>query len=314
MALTREIITADQSLSGLTDEQINSIVTLSENDEDVVIGKKVGEIYRSMDNTIATSTGIQRDGDEKTYNYLERVAKLLKENSDKADTLNKQVDSLNKEKTRLEKIIADGASDPETKKALAQAKKDLESVRNQYNTLKTEFDSEKVKHASELFGVKMDNELKTASAGLKFKTSIPKSVIDVLMGQTFAKIKGMNPEYIDNGKGEKILVYKDESGAIMRNPEKQLNFYTTEDLLKKEMKALDVLDDGVHQRGGGTHGGSGGSGNLVVDIAGAKTKTEANEIATKILLEKGLVNGSAEFAKEMSQIWRDNNIASLPEK
>ena len=75
MALVRDTILANEVLAGLTDEQINAIETLSRNDEDVVIGARFGEVYRQMDSTIEKATGIKRNGDEKTYNYLERAAK-----------------------------------------------------------------------------------------------------------------------------------------------------------------------------------------------------------------------------------------------
>lgn len=38
--LTREILAANAQLSGLTEEQIKAIITLSENDENSVIAKK----------------------------------------------------------------------------------------------------------------------------------------------------------------------------------------------------------------------------------------------------------------------------------
>ena len=75
MALVRDTILANEVLAGLTDEQITAIETLSRNDEDVVIGARFGEVYRQMDSTIEKATGIKRNGDEKTYNYLERAAK-----------------------------------------------------------------------------------------------------------------------------------------------------------------------------------------------------------------------------------------------
>ena len=68
--LTREIITANAVLAKLTEEEINAIVTLSQNDENAVIGARIGEIYRQMDTTIAEATGVARNGDEKTYLYF----------------------------------------------------------------------------------------------------------------------------------------------------------------------------------------------------------------------------------------------------
>lgn len=314
MALTREVITANAVLSGLSDEQINALVTLSENDENTVIGQRIGEIYRTMDATIASATGVQRNGDEKTYNYLERAAKSLNEKAQAVDGLNRQIADLTKEKNRLEKAMADGSGDAETKRQLEQSRKDLAAVTKQYNDLKTEFDTATVNHANELFGIRVENELSVATSGVKFKSELPKSVTDVLMQQTIAKIKGMNPEYIDNGNGGKQLVFKDESGAIMRNPENQLNPFTTAELVTRELKTLGVLDEVRKQTGGGTNGGNGGNGKQTVDISGAKTRVEANEIATQQLLAQGFTIGSDKFDAEMKKIWQDNNISALPEK
>lgn len=316
MALTREILTANAVLSGLTDEQINAITTLSQNDENTVIGQRIGEIYRQMDATIATATGIQRNGDEKTYNYLERATAELAEKAKGVDGLNRQITDLTKEKTRLEKVIADGAGDAETRKALEQTRKDLAAVTKQFTELKTEYDSAKQQHATELFNVKIDQEIGVATAAIKFKDGFPSSVTGVLLNQAIEKVKGMNPEYIDDGKGGKVLAFKDENGAIMRNPENQLNPYTANDLITKELKGMGVLHEGRQQTGGGTQqpgGGNGGSGGTI-DISGARTRVEAYDAIAASLMAQGLINGSAEFDKAMSQAWKDNNVASLPEK
>ena len=71
----RATILANEALAGLTDEQITAIETLSRNDEDVVIGARFGEVYRQMDSTNVKATGLKRNGDEKTYNYLASEAK-----------------------------------------------------------------------------------------------------------------------------------------------------------------------------------------------------------------------------------------------
>lgn len=315
MALTRELLTANAVLSGLTEEQITAITTLSVNDENSVIGQRIGEIYRQLDATIESSTGVQRNGDEKTYNYLERAAKELSEKAKTTDSLNRQITELTREKTRLEKVIAEGAGDAETKKALTQAQKDLSAVTKQFTELKAEYDKSKQAHETELFGIKIDNELNVATSGIKFKADLPSAVTDVILRQAIAKVKGMNPEYIDNGNGGKILAFKDESGAIVRNPENQLNPFTATELITNELKSMGVLDEGRKATGGGTKPvNTGGGGNHVVDISGARTRTEAYEAIAQNLMGQGLVNGSDEFASAMQQAWKDNNVASLPEK
>lgn len=316
MALTSEILKKNAVLEGLTDEQVNAIVTLSANDENNVIGTKIGEIYRQMDTTIETSTGVKRNGDEKTYNYLERAATSLKEQAGDIAGLNKQIGDLTKEKTRLEKVIADGGTDAETKKQLTQATADLKAVQKQYNDLKTDHDKAMQTHQTELFGVRIDNEMAIATSGIKFKADLPKSATDVLMTQATDKIKALSPEYIDDGKGGKVLAFKDETGAIMRNPENQLNPFTASELVGKELKGMGVLDEGRKQGGAGTggDGGGNGGGGSTVDVSGARTRVEANNIATKSLLAQGLTVGSKEFDSQMTQIWKDNNVSELPEK
>lgn len=312
MALTREILAANSVLADLTEEQISAITTLSQNDENTVIGQRIGEVYRQMDSTIASATGVQRNGDEKTYLYLERAARDL---ASRGDGLNRQIADLTREKTRLEKIIADGTGDTETRKALGQAQKDLAAVTKQFTDLKSEFDSAKAQHESELVGVRIDHELSLATSGLEFKKELPTSVTSVILGQVIAKVKSMNPEYIDNGSGGKTLVFKDESGAIMRNPENQLNPYSASDLITRELKSMEVLSDGRKQMGGGTKPVSAASQRGVsVDITGARTRIEAYDAIAFSLMAQGLTNGSDEFQTAMQQAWKDNNVAALPER
>lgn len=317
MALTQQILSATAELSGLTEAQINAIVTLSQNDENSVLGTRIGEIYRQMDATIASATGVQRNGDEKTYNYLERATKDIAEKAKGVDGLNSQIAALTKEKARLEKVIAEGTGDAETKKALAQAQKDLAAVTKQFTDLHTEYETEKANHATELFNVKIENELSVATANIKFKPELPQSVTGVILDQAIAKVKGMNPEYIDNGNGGKVLAFKDGNGAIMRNPDNMLNPYTATDLIAKELKTMGVLDEGKQKPGGGTKpnkpGASGGNGGTI-DVSGARNRVEAYDAISNALLQQGMTVGSAEFDAAMTQAWKDNNVASLPER
>lgn len=316
MALTREILVANAALSGLTDEQINAITTLSQNDENSVIAKKTGEIYGNLDADILTASGVEKNGTEKTYDYAKRVLGDFKTKAESVTGLESQIATLTKEKTRLEKVIADGGADAETAKQLKQAKADLANVTTQYTELNKKFEAEKENHAKELFGIKIDNELQTASAGLKFKAGLPESVTKVILQQANDKIKGMNPEYIDDGKGGKILAFKDETGAIMRNPNNQLNPFTPGELLTRELDAMGIIDKGRQQPGGGTipPGGRGAGGSVVIDVAGCKTRVEAYDAISNNLMAHGMTAGSKEFEDAMAQAWKDNNIAALPER
>lgn len=311
--ITNEMLAADAALSGLTDEQRNAIVLMSKNDEEVTIGNRFREVYNQLDATIAKETGIARNGDEKTYLYLERAAKTLAAKANSVDGLNVKINDLTKERDKLQKALEEGGDDA-TKKQLAQAVKDLDAVRKQYDTLKGEFDSQKEAHAAELLGVRIDNALAGATAGLKFKSEFPQAAVDTLTAQALAKVKGMSPEFIDDGQGGKRLVFKGADGEIQRNPENHLEPYTAAELVAKELRAMGILDEGRRQQGGGTHAPAqmGGGSSSSVDVSMARTQNEAQEIIAKSLMQQGLVNGSKEFQTAMDEAWQANNIASLP--
>ena len=312
--ITVEMLQQQEALTGLTDAQREAIALLSKNDEDSVIGAKFHEVYNRLDETIARETGVQRNGDEKTYNYLERAARELAGKANSVDGLNTKIHELTIERDRLKKTIEDGVVDEKVKKDLLQAQRDLQSITEQYNTLKTSYDKQTADHAAELMNFRIDNELAASKGGIKFKAELPQTATDVLMQQAISKIKALKHEFIDDGKGGQRLVFKDANDAIMRNAEKQLEPITIGDLLTKELKAMGVLDEGRRATGGGTsapqvHNTENG---IVIDIAGVRTQNEAQELIAQTLMKQGLTNGSKAFQDAMTKAWKDNNISSLP--
>ena len=312
--ITIEMLAADAALAGLTDEQKNAIALMSKNDEEVVIGNRFREVYNRLDESIAKETGIPRNGDEKTYNYLERAARQLAAKANSVDGLNTKIADLTKERDKLKQQVAEGG-DEATRKQLAQAQKDLEAVRTQYDTLKADFDKAKTDHAAELLGVQIDNVLAGAQAGLKFKAEFPQAATDTLLNQALLKIKGMNPDFIDDGKGGKRLVFKGENGEIVRDPENHLEPYTAEALLKKELRAMGILDEGRNATGTETHQPQNNQQQgAPVDVSMARTQQEADNIIHNQLNAQGLVRGSKKYQEAYDAAWRDNNINTLPVK
>ena len=314
MALTTELLKGNAATAGLSDEQINAVVEMSKNDETTVIGQKTGEIYGGLDADILAASGIAKNGTEKTYDYAKRVIGEIKAQAGNATELQNQIAELTKEKGRLEQVIAKGGADAETKRALEQAKADLANVTSEYATLKTKYDTAQTEHEKALFGMKIDGEFAKATAGLKFKADLPQSVISVLTEQAVAKVKAMNPEYIDDGNGGKVLAFMD-NGTPRRNPENNLRPFTAAELVAKELTTMGVLETGRKQTGAGSQGGgTGGQGSGTVDLSGARTQDEAHEIIVKQLLAQGKVNGTKEFDDAMTQAWKDNReaIKALP--
>ena len=309
MALTKELLKSNAPLASLTDEQLNAILTLSENDLSAEISKKFGEVYRQLDQSIKSATGVDREGDEKTYKYLERAVTKMKSELGDTSALQSQIDSLTAEKTRLEEKVAKGGNE-ETVRLLDSTKAELANTKAEYSKLQTKLQEQEKRHKAELLQAKVSGEIGLAASGLTFKKEIPQSALDVLVSQAKSKLLGMSPDYIDDGKGGKRLVFRGEDGAIKNNPNNQLNPYTAGELLTDLLS--DVLAPARTIQGAGSNqppvGGAGAS----MDLSSAKTRSEASEIITKQLLAQGLTVGSQEFQEQMDKAWKDNNISSLP--
>ena len=312
--ITQEMIQQQEALTGLTDAQREAIITLSKNDEEAVIGARFREVYNRLDETIARETGVARNGDEKTYNYLERAARELAGKANSVEGLNTKIHDLTAERDKLKKAIEENTGDEKLRKDLAQAVKDLDSVKAQYNTLKADYDKQKSDHMQELENFRIDNEIASVKGGIKFKADLPETATNVLLEQAISKVKGFKHEFIDDGNGGKRLVFKDANDAIMRNAEKQLEPFTIGDLLTKELKTMGVLDEGRQQQGNGskqpkvtrTQDG------IVIDVSGARTQVEAQEMIAQTLMKQGLINGSKEFQEASTKAWKENNCQALP--
>lgn len=311
MALTKELLKSNAPLASLTDDQLSAIITLSENDLSAEISKKFGEVYRQLDQSIKTATGVDREGDEKTYKYLERAVSKMKTELGDTSSLQTQIDNLTAEKARLEQEVAKGGSE-ETIRLLNSTKAELANTKTEYSKLQTKLQEQEKRHKSELLQAKVSGEIGLAASGLTFKKEIPQSALDVLVSQAKSKLLGMSPDYIDDGKGGKRLVFRGEDGAIKNNPNNQLNPYTAGELLTDLL--ADVLAPARSVEGAGSNQPPVGGGGASMDLSSAKTRTEASEIITKQLLAQGLTVGSQEFQEQMDKAWKDNNISSLPFK
>lgn len=310
MALTKELLKGNAPLASLTDEQLDAVLTLAENDLNSEISRKFGEVYRQLDQSIKTATGIDRDGDEKTYKYLERAVAQMKSTLGDTSALQAQIDSLTAEKIRLEGKVAEGANE-ETKELLRQTKAELANTKAEFTKLQSKMADQEKNHKKELMNLRVSGEIGQAASSLQFKKEIPASATQVLLEQAKTRLMGMSPDYIDDGKGGKRLVFRGEDGAIKNNPNNQLNPYTAGELLSEFLS--DVLASSRQVAGSGSNQPPvGGGGGTSMDLSSAKTRTEASEIITRQLMSQGVVAGSEEFQMKMDQIWKDNNISQLP--
>lgn len=308
--LTKEILLANATLAGLSAEQLEAIVTLSQNDEAAVIAKKTSDIYGGLDADILVASGVEKSGGEKTYDYAKRVIGTLKKSVDGAKGNADKIATLEAEKAKLQAELEKGGGE-ELQKQLNQSQTDLRSVMEKYNTLKENYDKAQSDFAAKLLNTRLDADLAGAAKGLKIKSGIPSAAAEILMKQAFAKLKAFRPEYMENADGTQSLIFKDADGAVMRNPNNTLNPYTAAELLRKELGEMGVLEN-RQGKGTGTSTDPNPAPAGVIDISGAKNQREAYEIIDKALIAQGKVAGSRAYQDAMDAAWKENNIVTLP--
>lgn len=299
--LNRETLVANEALAGLTDEQITAITTLSENDENAVIGQKFGEVYRQMDSTIEKATGIKRDGDEKTYLYLERATKAFADKFQDYDALKNKVSELQEQ--------VDKGGDEGLKNRLAQLQAELNSTKEQYNTLKSDYDKAETDHAKALTDYKIDAEIARAKEGLVFKKGLSEPVMNTLVAQAVSNIKAMRPSFEDRN-GVSTLIFHDENGAPLNNKENKLNPFTARELLVKEFESMDILEKRPAKGAGGNPRES----STPTTLTGVTTQVQAEEVITKMLAERGIPKTSLNYRAEYDKLWDENKCSELPLK
>lgn len=305
MALTQELLQADASLSGLPEEQISAIVTLSTNDENTVIGSRIGELHGRYDTDILEASGVAKNQGEKSYDYVKRVIADLVKSGGSATELNNQITSLKTEIEGYKETIAKGKGSEAIAQQLKDAQDRMAQIQSAYDADKDKWGKERTDYEDHIKGTRLEYAVADATKGLKFKAGYPESVQNTLL--TAAKnsiLAKFTPEFQENK-----LVFRDSEGKIATNQANRLEPFTLAELMKVELK--DVLDVGRKVPGAGTSPDD--TDNLeILDLSAANTQVKADDIISKHLLAKGLTRGSREFSEEQTKMRKENGVDKLP--
>lgn len=312
--LTIEMLRQSSALTGLTDDQLNAIAEMSRNDENTVIGTKIGALHGQYDADILGITGIKKKDGEKSYDYAKRVLGEYKTKAESTKTIQTQLTAAQAQVAELQSKLEKGAGDETLKQQLKDAKAQVAQLQTQLQTKETEFNTKKAEFDKTIKDTHVDYAFQAATAGLKFKSGITEPIQKTLLNAAKAEVlaKG-TPGFIEDGQGGKKLVIRGADGNILNNPKNNLNPYTIQELVM-ETSLKDVIDTGRQQTGGGTGGfgsGSGGTGGTL-DLSGIKSQVEADKAIEAHLLANGLTRDSQEFADQSMQLRTENNVASLP--
>lgn len=310
MALTPEVLKSNTTLTGLTDEQLATIATLSANDEASVVNTKIGEHHGLIENDVLTVTGVAKATGEKSYEYLKRVLNTYHNTVKNTAGIEAKIAEKEAKITELETAIASGKGTEAITQKLRDAEDQLRTLRTTYDTEKAGWEEERTGFANKLTSMQIGAEFAKAVSTLTFKAEYPESVQKILLETAQNKIlAAYTPDWVDIA-GVKTAVFRDTAGSILQNPANKLNPYTATELLTEQLK--DVLDTGQKRSGAGSNNHTEGQPTTLASIAGAKSQIDADRMIKQHLLEMGLRNGSAEMAKEMAKIRTELSVEKLP--
>lgn len=314
--LTIEMLRQSSALAGLTDAQFTAIAEMSQNDENAVIGTKIGALHGQYDADILGITGIKKKDGEKSYDYAKRVLGEYKTKVESVKTIQTELIAAKAEVADLQAKLEKNSGDETLRQQLKDAKTQVTQLQTQLQTKETEFNSKKAEYETAIKNTHVDYAFQAATAGLKFKSGITESIQKTLLNAAKAEVlaKG-TPDFVDDGQGGKKLVIRGADGNVLNNPKNNLNPYTLQELVM-ETSLKDVIDTGRQQPGGGTGGfgsGSGGTGGTL-DLSGIKNQVDADKAIEAHLLASGLTRDSQEFADQSLQLRTENNVANLPIK
>ena len=103
--LTIEMLRQSSALTGLTDDQLNAIAEMSRNDENTVIGTKIGALHGQYDADILGITGIKKKDGEKSYDYAKRVLGEYKTKAESTKTIQTQLTAAQAQVAELQSIL-----------------------------------------------------------------------------------------------------------------------------------------------------------------------------------------------------------------
>ena len=312
--LTIEMLRQNATLAALSDVQLSAIAEMSRNDEQTVIGTRIGELHGQYDSDIFGITGIKKNDGEKSYDYAKRMLNQYKTSLEATGGLQEQLKRANSKVEELTKKLADGAGDAVLKQQLKDAQTQVNQLREQLTTKESEFTAAKTKFEQEMLDIRVGHAFDAATAAFKYKADIPESVQKAMLAVAKSEVlaKG-TPDFIDDGKGGQKLVLRGQDGNILNNAKNNLNPYTISELIM-ETSIKDILDGGRRQKGGGTgdNGGNGGGRNSTLDFSGVKTQVEADKLIEAHLLANGLTRDSEAFSEQAMQLRTENNVSELP--
>lgn len=310
MALTKETITANEALKGLTEDQIKVITELSKNDESTVVGKAIGDQIGRIEQDILSASGMNKNEGEKYFDYMKRVVSSYKEGHSSVAGLKEEIETYKTSIAELEDKIKAGQGGEALAQKLKDAETRLSSLQTQYETEKTAWGDEKTGMQNEFNQFHVNSAFDALIPSMKFKKEYPESVQKTLYDAAKTSVMGMySTDWSGEGTDRK-LIFRDKDGNIVGNPANAMNPFSAKELMAAQLK--DVLSTGQQGKGAGSNGGGNQNHPTIADLSTVKNRTEANNIIKRHLHEKGIPTGTREYNEKSAEILKSIDLSNLP--
>lgn len=312
--LTEQILKGNEALSGLTTEQINAIVTLSERDENNTIAKRIGEIYSGLDTDIEQTFGVQKPQGLKTYQFIKELPKLAKIGN--SDELKKQIETLQSDKQRLEQQLKDGQGNEGLKDQIAQLEK---SIQEKDTTIKQMQDNQtsSLQEWQEKYNAKeleiknyqINSAFSDFTSGVKFRPDLPEEMVKVFIETQKKQLQNeFEIDLMPNNQGGTNLVFK-KDGAVEMDKQTLLPV-SGKGLLLTRLKP--VIDEGHQQTGAGTKAGASNTKTSV--SINANTQASATSQIDEQLIQLGFAQGTKQYQEKFNEAYKAYKVAEMPVK
>lgn len=323
--LTKDVLVVNSALSTLTEEQIAAIETLSKNDEQRVIDTKVQEIHSRYDNDIKEVTGLEKSRDVKSYTFLKDVLSQYKTKADEgsgSEQLKEQIAALEAEKKALADKVKKGEPDNSLQTRVVELEREVQDKSTELEQIRAAFTSKEQDLMTRLKDVQgkaikteIERQIEThmLTSGLGYNDAIPESVIKQLSEQRKTELLSKyQPQYVEGEDGKETLVFRSESGDILRNQENGLRPYTAGELYEQSIK--DILKPGRKVTGNGVDPKPSVSPRgAVMPIHEAKSQVEADELIKRHVIDVEKIDRtSRKYGLRVAELRKEAKVADLP--
>lgn len=312
--LTEQILKANETLSGLTTEQLSAIVTLSERDENNTIAKRIGEIYSGLDADIENTFGIKKPQGLKTYEFIKQLPSLG--NIADSKELKQQIETLQTDKQKLEQQLKEGQGNEGLKSQIAQLEKfisekdaTIKQMQDNQTSSLQEWQNKYAAKEKQIKDYQINSAFSDFTSGVKFRSDLPEEMVKVFIETQKKQLQNeFEIDLMPNNQGGTNLVFK-KDGAVEMDKQTLLPV-SGKDLLLNRLKS--VIDEGHQQTGTGT---AGNISSIQTSVSvNANTQTLAASQIDEQLIKLGFAQGSAAYQQKFDEAYEAYKVAEMPVK